>query len=160
MRTCGGEGKWLWYSMWQTPGKHASSTFHAAHSPDAGLPWCPCPLPSTALCARIISLQRRRRRWSHPSEGSVLHPHHPLSLFFLSPSACSRLTTLAACILSLIRPQRGDTKRHLPGRDKPILEMPRGNLTLPTFPLLVPFIFLTCFFFQGELCRALGTLSA
>lgn len=30
-------GGW-WYSMWQTPGTHASSTFHAAQSPDAGLP--------------------------------------------------------------------------------------------------------------------------
>lgn len=133
-----------WYSMWQTPGTHASSTFHAAHSPDAGLPRCPCPPPSTALCARIISQQRRRRRWSHPSEGSL----------FLSPSACSCLSSLAACILSLLTPRRGDTKRHLPGRDKPILGMPRGNLTRPAPPPLVPFISLSCSFSQGELCCA------
>lgn len=98
-----------------------------------GSPRCPCPPPSTALCARIISRQRRRRRWSHPSEGSL----------FLSPSACSCLSSLAACILSLFSPRRGDTKRHLPGRDKPILEMPRGNLTLPASPPLVPFILLS-----------------
>jgi len=119
-----------WYSLWQTPGTHASYTFHAAHSPNAGLPRYPCPPPSTALCARIISQQRRRRRWSYPCEGSL----------FLSPSACSCLCSLAACILSLFSPRRGDTKRHLPGRDKPIFEMPRGNLTLPASPPLVPFI--------------------
>lgn len=124
-----------WYSMWQTPGTHASSTFHAAHSPDAGLPRCPCPPPGAALCARIISQQRRRRRWSHPSEGSPPPPSSSISLF-LSPSACSCLSTLAAFILSLFSPRRGDTKRHLPGRDKPILEMPRGNLTLPASPSL------------------------
>lgn len=139
-----------WYSMWQTPGTHASSTFHAAHSPDAGLPRCPCPPPSTALCARIISQQRRRRRWSHPSEGS---PPPPSSIsLFLSPSACSCLSALAAFILSLFSPRRGDTKRHLPGRDKPILEMPRGNLTLPASPSLhLP---LSLSLSQGALCCA------
>lgn len=79
---CGEGGGGWWYSMWQTPGTHASSTFHAAHSPDAGLPQCPCPPPATALCARIISQQRRRRRWSHPSEGS--HPLLPPSILYLS----------------------------------------------------------------------------
>lgn len=139
--------------MWQTPGTHASSTFHAAHSPDAGLPRCPCPPPNIALCAHIISQQRRRRRWSHPSEDSP-PPPSSISLFSLTLSACSCLSTLTACILSLFSPRCGDTKRHLPGRDKPILEMPRGNLTLPASPFLVPFIFLACFFSQGELCCA------
>lgn len=81
-----------WYSMWQTPGTHASSTFHAAQSPDAGLA-CPSPPPRTALCARIISKQWGRRRWSHPREGS---PPPPSSISLcLSPSAC---------ILSLFSP--------------------------------------------------------
>lgn len=126
-----------WYSMWQTPGTHATSTFHAAHSLDAGLPQCPCLPPSTALCARIISQQRRRCRWSHPSEGSP-PPLSPITLFPSLP-ACSCLSTLAACILSLFSPWRGDTKRHLPGRDKPILKMPKRepdapHLFFPLFP--------------------------
>lgn len=137
--------------MWQPPGTHASSTFHAAHSPDAGLPQCPCPPSSIALCARIISQQRRRRRWSHPSEGSL--PPSPSILYLsFSLTLCLflSLSTLAAFILS----RRGDTKRHLPGRDKPILEMPRGNLTLPASPSLHLSLPLSCSFSQGELCSA------
>lgn len=50
-----------------------------------------------------------------------MRAHLPLYL------ACSCPSTLAAFILSLFSRWRGDTKRHLPGRDKPILEMPRGE---------------------------------
>lgn len=128
-----------WYSMWQTPGTHASSTFHAAHSPDAGLPRCPCPPPGTALCA-LHNLPAKEATQVVPSQRGLtssllLTPPSSISLF-LSLSACSCLSTLVAFILSIFSPRRGDTKRHLPGRDKPILEMPRGNLTLPASPPL------------------------
>lgn len=113
----------MWYSMWQTPGTHATSTFHAAHSPDAALTPCPCPPLGTALCAHIISEQRRRHRWSHLSEGSA----PPSALYHaFSLAGCLFLCLLAACILSGFSPQHGDTMRHLRGGDKPISEMLRG----------------------------------
>lgn len=86
-----------WYSMWQTPGTHASSTFHGAHSLDAGLPRCPCPPPSSALCARIISQQRRRCRWSHPREGSHI-PLHPPSSIMVFLSLCLSLSFHPGCL--------------------------------------------------------------
>lgn len=121
--------------MWQTPGTHATSTFHAAHSPDARIPRRPCSPSGTALCTRIISQQRRRRRWSHPSGGlPPPPPPHPSSITLLSSTCCLFLCLLAACILSSFIPQHGDTKRHLPGRDKPILEMPKGGNLMPHPP--------------------------
>lgn len=143
--------------MWQTPGTHASSTFHGPHSLDAGLPQCPCPPPSAALCARIISQQRRRCRWSHPREGS--HPPSPPSTLYhsFSHSACPCLSTRAACILSFFSSRHSNTKRHLSGRDKPISETHWGWVRgawrcpppLPSFPL----ISLPCSCSQGELNR-------
>ncbi|MEQ2186107.1 hypothetical protein GOODEAATRI_025208 [Goodea atripinnis] len=81
---------------------------------------CPCPSLCTALCARIISEQRRRRRWSHLSEGS---PPPSILYHAFSLTGCLFLCLLAACILSFFSPQHGDTMRHLRGGDKPISEM-------------------------------------
>lgn len=131
--------------MWQTPGTHASSTFHAAHSADAGL------LPSSQhpfVRPHNLPAKWRRRRWSHPWEGSAAP--HPLYL------ASSCLPTLTASILSFFSPQRGDTKRHLPGRDKPISEMQRGggpDATRLSFPSSSP---LLPSFSHGESHAALG----
>lgn len=82
-------------------------------------------------------------------------PLHLLSLFFFfsSPSACSCLSTPVAFILSLLSLRHGNTKRHLPGRDKPILEMLRGKpdaLASPSLHLSLS-LSLYCSFSQGEL---------
>lgn len=120
-------------------------------------PGAPALLPAPALCARIISEQRRRRRWSNPCEGSLFLPP-PL------PVRC--LSSLAACILCLFSPRRGDTKRHLPGRDKPIFLRRRGggrDLMLPASPPLVAFISLPLLLLlQGRaaLLGASSTISA
>lgn len=55
-----------------------------------------------------------------PSQRGLTSP----SILYL---ACSCPSALAAFILSLFSPWRGDTKRHLPGRDKPILKMLGGG---------------------------------
>lgn len=108
-----------------------------------------CPPPSTPLCARIISHQNGGDAGG-PIPGRAQLPPHPLYL------ASSCLPTLTASILSLFSPQRGDTKRPLPGRDKPISEMQRGGepdatrLSFPSsFPLLPSFS-------HGESHAALG----
>lgn len=134
-----------WYSMWQTPGTHASSTFHAAHLSDAGLP--PVPLPSSQhrfVCPH--NLPAKKATQVVPSQWGLTSP----SILHL---ACSCPSTLAAFILSLFTPWRGDTKRHLPGRDKPILAMPRGEPDATR--LSFPFISLPSPFFSGgETCCA------
>lgn len=87
-----------WYSMWQ--GTHASSTFHASHSPDAGHPSVRQP-SSQRRFVRSHNLpakkKGRRRRWSGPGEGS---PPPPSSLSCLS--LCSYLGCLHPLPLQLL----------------------------------------------------------
>lgn len=103
-------------------------TFQTPHSltPQPGRP---CPASRMAfVCPHNLSPQRGQRRWSHPSECST-----PPSALLLLLLACSCPSTPAAFILSLFTPWRGDTKRHLAGRDKPILGMPDATRLPPFF---------------------------
>lgn len=97
MGRCGGGWRGWWYSMWQTPGTHASSTFHAAHSLDAGLP--PVPLPSSQhrfVCPHNLPAKEGDAGGPIPAKArlpSLPHPLHPLSLF-CALTLCSVLASL------------------------------------------------------------------
>ena len=88
-----------------------------------------------------------------PSQGGLTSP----SILYFASSCPS---TLAVFILSLFSPLHGDTKRHLPGRDKPILVMARGEPDATR--LSCPPLSLSCAFLPGRtvLRRASSTISA
>lgn len=134
------------HAPWRGGGKcmyvaHPWHTCHL-HFPRCSLSWClspntPVPLLSSQhRFVRPYNLPAKDTTQVVPSKWRFTSPLHPLSSF--SQTCGLFLCLLAACILSFLIPQHCDTKRHLPGRDKPILEMPKGgNLMLPHLHLLL-----------------------
>lgn len=76
-----------WYSMWQTPGTHASSTFHASHSLDAGHPLVHQPSSQCPFVRPHNLPVKKETTQVVPSQGRLTSPSIPsiLSLLVLLP---------------------------------------------------------------------------